>query len=81
MLTPSGGQSKLLRHWPSSPLSSGSDGSGKSTLAAQEHTQAVQASSAQTDADRIGQRVKEGQKVRITDDQRRSGTAASAPRA
>jgi hypothetical protein len=52
-------------------LSSGSDGSGKSTLAAQEHTPAVQASSAQTDADRIRQRVKEGQKVRITDDQGR----------
>ena len=51
-------------------LSSASDGSGKSTLAAQEHTPAVQ-SSAQTDADRIRQRVKEGQKVRITDDQGR----------
>ncbi len=51
-------------------LSSGSDGSGKSTLA-QEPTQAVQASSAQSDADRIRQRVKEGQKVRITDDQGR----------
>lgn len=52
-------------------LSSGSDGSGKSTLAAQAPNPAVQASSAQTDADRIRQRVKEGQKVRITDDQGR----------
>ena len=52
-------------------LSSGSDGSGKSILAAQEHTSAVQAASGQSDADRIRQRVKEGQKVRITDDQGR----------
>jgi hypothetical protein len=51
-------------------LASGSDDPGKSIVTAQENT-SVQAASAQSDADRIRQRVKEGQKVRITDDQGR----------
>ena len=52
-------------------LASGSDDPGKSIVLAQENTSALQAASAQSDADRIRQRVKEGQKVRITDDQGR----------
>ena len=52
-------------------LASGSDDPGKSIVLAKENTSAVQAASAQSDADRIRQRVKEGQKVRITDDQGR----------
>jgi hypothetical protein len=52
-------------------LASGSDGSGKAIVPAQENTAALEGASAQSDADRIRQRVKEGQKVRITDDQGR----------
>ena len=52
-------------------LASGSDGSGKAIASAQESTSGLQAGSAQSDADRIRQRVKEDQKVRITDDQGR----------
>jgi hypothetical protein len=52
-------------------ITSGSDGPGKAIVPAQENTSALEAASAQSDADRIRQRVKEGQKVRITDDQGR----------
>ena len=52
-------------------IASGSDDPGKTILPAQEDTSGLQAASAQSDADRIRQRVKEGQKVRITDDQGR----------
>ena len=52
-------------------LASGSDGPDKAIVPAQENTSALQAASAQSDADRIRQRVKEGQTVRITDDQGR----------
>jgi hypothetical protein len=52
-------------------LGSGSDDSGKAIASAQESTSSLQAGSAQSDADRIRQRVKEGQEVRITDDQGR----------
>jgi len=52
-------------------LSSGPDGPDEGLVPAQEHTAALQAASAQSDAARIRQRVKEGQKVRITDDQGR----------
>ena len=52
-------------------LASGSDDPGKAIVPAQENTAALEGASAQSDADRIRQRVKEGQKVRITDDQGR----------
>ena len=52
-------------------LGSGSDDSGKAIASAQESKSGLQAESAQSDADRIRQRVKEGQEVRITDDQGR----------
>lgn len=52
-------------------LASGSDDPGKAIVPAQENTSALEGASAQSDADRIRQRVKEGQKVRITDDQGR----------
>ena len=54
-----------------SMLGSGSDDSGKAIASAQERKSGLQAGSAQSDADRIRQRVKEGQEVRITDDQGR----------
>lgn len=50
---------------------SGLNDPGRPLVPAQQNTSALNASSAQTDADRIRQRVKEGQKVRITDDQGR----------
>ena len=52
-------------------LGSGSDDSGKAIASAQESKSGLQAGSAQSDADRIRRRVKEGQEVRITDDQGR----------
>lgn len=52
-------------------IASGSDDPGKAIVPAQENTAGLQAASAQSDADRIRQRVATGQKVRITDDQGR----------
>ena len=52
-------------------LASGSDDSGKAIASAQESSSNLPAASAQSDADRIRQRINEGQKVRITDDQGR----------
>jgi len=49
-------------------LASGSDDSGKAIASAQESSSNLPAASVQSDADRIRQRVKEGQEVRITDD-------------
>ena len=51
-------------------LSSGPDDSGRSFVAAQENLTAAQ-TAGPNDADAIRQGVKEGQKVRITDDQGR----------
>jgi hypothetical protein len=50
-------------------LASGSDDPRRSGVPAQENMSAPQSAAANSDAERIRQRVKEGQKVRITDDQ------------
>ena len=50
-------------------LASRSDDPRKSGVPSEEHTSAPQSASAHSDAERIRQRVKAGQNVRITDDE------------